>query len=74
MCIPAARTWYIVIIIELINSHSVDADPLPCPDPCSGVVGVSLYYFCDTPKAVLMWNCIARIAFACSLRVFLGNP
>ena len=41
MCIPDASSWYIVIMIELINSHRVEADPLPCPDPCSGVVSVS---------------------------------
>ena len=57
-----------------MDSHSDDADPLPCPDPCSGGVLVSVHDSFDIPRAVLIWNCIACIALACSLRVFLGTP
>ena len=61
-------------MVELMNSHSDDADPLPCHDPCNGVVLVSVYDSFDIPRAVLMWNCIALIALACSRRVFRGTP
>ena len=63
-----------VMIVELMNSHSDDADPLPCPDPCNAVLSVSVYDSSDIPRAVLMWNCIALIALACSRLVLRGTP
>ena len=57
-----------------MNSHNDDADPLPCPDPCNGVMLVSVYDSFDIPRAVLIWNCIARIALAYNFLVVLGTP
>ena len=57
-----------------MNSHNDEAEPLPCPDPCSGLLLVLVYDASDIPSAVLIWNCIARIALACSFLVVLGTP